>query len=434
MQQSIKAAALEFKEKSKNKHITIVSHYDTDGITSAAIIIKTLTKLKKAFSVKIVKHLEQEILDGIRNDFVIFLDLGASFLRRFSRLNKKIFILDHHETLQDVPENVTIVNPGLYNEEEISASSLTYLFCRELIGPNKDLANLAIIGMVGDMLDKEVSRLNNEIIKDAEIKIKRGLLLYPATRPLNKAVELGSGLYIPGVTGNSKGVFDLLSDAGLTKENGTFKSLIDLNEEETSRLVTAIMLRKRDITNIIGNIYLVKFFNKLEDAREVSAMINACSRLENSDIALSFCLNNRKARDKVESIYAKYKQHIIQGLNYVEKNKIEGRGYVIINAKNMIKDTIIGTISSIIASSKIYPDGTLIIGLAYDNEKIKVSARVCGREGRNVREILEQATRGLPKTECGGHPSAAGCLIGINFEKDFLSNLIRTLDLEVVKI
>jgi len=434
MQQSIRAAALEFKEKSKNRHITIVSHYDTDGITSAAIMIKALTKLRKGFSVKIVKHLEQEILDEIRNDFVIFLDLGASFLERFSQLNKKIFILDHHETLQDIPENVTIINPRLHSEEEISASSLTYLFCRELIGPNKDLANLAIIGMVGDMLDKEVSKLNNEIMKDAEIKIKRGLLLYPATRPLNKALELGSGLYIPGVTGNSKGVFDLLSDAGLTKENGAFKSLIDLNEEETSRLVTAIMLRKKDATNIIGNIYLVKFFNKLEDARELSAMINACSRLENSDIALSFCLNNRKARDKAESIYARYKQHIIQGLSYVERNKIEGQGYVIINAKNMIKDTIIGTISSILASSRIYPDGTLIIGLAYDNEKIKVSARVCGREGRNAREVLEQATRGLPKAECGGHPSAAGCLISIDSEKDFLSNLTRALDLEIVKI
>lgn len=434
MQQSIKAAASEFLEKSRGKHITVVSHYDTDGITSAAIMVKALTKLKKRFSVKIVKHLEQETLDEIRNDFVIFLDLGASFLERFSELNKKIFILDHHETHQEVPENVTIINPRLHGEDEISASSLTYLFCREMIGPNKDLANLALIGMVGDMLDKEVSKLNNEIMKDAEVKIKKGPLIYPATRPLNKALEFGSGLYIPNVTGNSRGVFDLLSDAGITRENGAFKSLMDLNEDETSKLVTAIMLRKKDAMNLIGNIYLVKFFNKLEDARELSAMINACSRLENTDIALSFCLNNRKARDKVESIYARYKQHIIQGLNYIEENKIEGQGYVLINARNMIKDTIIGTVSSILASSQVYPSGTIIIGLAYDNDKIKVSARVCGREGRNAREVLEHATRGLPKAECGGHPAAAGCLINKDSEKVFLSNLTKTLDLEVVKI
>jgi len=434
MQQYIKTASLKFLESSKNKHVTIISHYDTDGITSAAIMTRALARLKKRFSVKIVKHLEPELLKELNGDLILFLDLGSSFLERLSHLNKEIIVIDHHEIPSKIPENLTVVNPRIYGEEEISAAGLTYLFCKELDEKNKDLANLAVIGMVGDMLGREIGKLNNDILKDAEIKVKKGLLIYPATRPIHKTLEFSSGFYIPGVTGNSRGVFELLNDAGIKKENGAFKSIIDLNDEEMTRLITAVLLRKQDTVDLVGNIYLVKIFNKLEDARELSAMINACSRLGNSETALALCLNNKDAREKAEGIYAKYKQHIIQALKYVEENKIEGKGYVIINAKNIIKDTIIGTISSIIASSHLYSNGTVIVGLAYDNDKIKVSARVCGREGRNVREMLESATKEIPEAECGGHPMAAGCLINKAVEQEFINKVVKALEIEVIKV
>lgn len=434
MQQKIKAAVSKFLDIIKDKSISVISHYDTDGITSAAIMSKCLRRLKKRFSVKIVKNLENSVLEEMKNEVIIVLDLGSTFLERLSKLGKEIFVIDHHEVTSEVPDNITVINPRLKDGDEISAAGLTYLFCKEIDAHNRDLANLAVIGMVGDMLDKEVGKLNNKILEDAEVTIKKGLLLYPATRPLHKALEFSSGLYIPGVTGNAKAVFELLMEAGIKKENGVFKSLIELTDDEMSRLVTAILLRKDDGQNIIGNIYLVKFFNRLEDTRELSAMINACSRLGYSDTALAFCLNNSNSKKEAEGIYAKYKQHLVQALSYAENNKIEGKGYIIINAKNVIKDTIIGTVTSIISSSKVYPGGTIVIGLAYDKDRIKVSARVSGREGRNVREVLESVTRELSETECGGHPLAAGCLIKKSEEKDFINKLVKTLDLEIVKI
>jgi len=433
MQQEIKAAALNFLEKIKNKSISIISHFDTDGITAAAIMSKTLTRLRKRFSVKIIKQIEPHVFKEIKNDVILFLDLGSSSLDKISKLGKTVFVIDHHEITEDVPENITLINPRLHGPEEVSGAGLTYLFCREL-GQNKDLASLAVVGMVGDMLDREVSKLNNEILKDTEVVVKKGLMLYPATRPINKALEYGSGLYIPGVTGNSRAVFELLNEAGIRKEGTVYKSLIDLTEEEMSKLITSVLLRKKDSSGVIGSIYLVKFFNKLEDARGLSAMINACSRLGHSEIALALCLNNKKAKERAEEIYARYKQQLITALGFVEENKCIGKGYVIVNAKDRIKDTIIGTVMSIISSSQVYERGTVLVGLAYDQDKIKISARVCGREGRNVREVLESATKDIPETECGGHPLAAGCLIKKDYEKNFMNQVVKTLDLEVVKI
>jgi len=288
--------------------------------------------------------------------------------------------------------------------------------------------------MIGDMQDREISKLNNKILSDAEILIKKGPLLYPATRPIHKTLEFSSSIFIPGVTGNSKGVIDLLNEIGIKKENGSYKSLIELNQEEMSKLITAIILRtKKESEEIIGNIYLVKLFNRLEDSRELSAMINACSRLGNSDIALGLCLENTKARKKAEEIYADYKQHLVSALNFANNYKKEGKGYVLINAGDKIKDTLIGTVASILSMSKQYKDGTIIIAMSYDKDRIKVSARVAGRNGRNVREILENTIKETGG-ECGGHALAAGCIIAKDKEKEFINSLLKSLNLEVVKV
>jgi len=185
-------------------------------------------------------------------------------------------------------------------------------------------------------------------------------------------------------------------------------------------LTTAILLRNPKIKNkeLIGDIFLVKMFNKIEDARDLSAIINACSRSGKPELALQYCLEIPSSKKDAELTHIKYKQNIITGLNFVsETKKIEGKGFVIINAQDNVKDTMIGTIASIISNSSIYEEGTIVITMAYYNEKIKVSARTVGRNGRNLKELLESITN-FTGGEIGGHEHAAGCIISQEKEKD----------------
>ncbi|GBE19787.1 MAG TPA: DHH family phosphoesterase [Candidatus Pacearchaeota archaeon] len=434
----IKLVAEKFLEKSKDKEIYVISHFDTDGITSAAIMIKTLKKLDKKFSVKILKTLEEQfIYDLPKNKLILFLDLSSGSLDYIKKDTlEDVFIIDHHEIIQEVPENVNIINPELHEKQKISSSGLTYLFCKEIKSDIKELAKLAILGMIGDMLEKDINKLNNDIINDAEIKRKRGLLIYPSTRPLNRTLEFCSNPYIPGVTGNTKGVTELLREINLNPAGGKYKSLIELDKEEMERLITAIMLRnpKTKHREMIGDIFLLKFFNRLEDARELSAMINACSKLGDTGLAMQLCMEVPKAKKKAEAIHAKYKQFIISGLKFVsETEKIKGNGFVIINAKNNIKDTMVGTIASILSNSSMYDEGTTIITMAHYEDKIKISARNVGRNGRNVREILSKVIT-LVKGEVGGHRFAAGCTIKQDKEQEFIDTLKKNLEIELVKI
>jgi len=113
----------------------------------------------------------------------------------------------------------------------------------------------------------------------------------------------------------------------------------------------------------------------------------------------------------------------------------------VINAKDQIKDTIVGTIASILSNSSVYPRGTVIIAMAYYDDKVKVSARVSGRnqsnnvgkERKNVREILNSIIQEIGG-EVGGHEFAAGCIITKSKEKSFIEAIKKSFEVELVKI
>jgi single-stranded-DNA-specific exonuclease len=442
IEEKIKVFSEQFLKKIDNKKIHLVSHFDTDGITSAAIISKTLFRLNKQFSIKIIKQLDKEEISKFPKDSILLLtDLGSNSLDDIKDFDS--IIIDHHEiNNRTIPEKMMIFNSHLLDKkdyEDLCTAEICFLLAKSISEDNKDLSNLAILGMVGDTMEKDISKTRNLILNIADVKIKKGLLIYPSTRPIDKALEFSSRPFIPGVTGDAKGTYELLKEAGIEKQSKNFKALIDLDENEMKKIVTAVALRlpAGERTEYIGNLYLLKFFNKIEDARELSAIINACSRMDKSEVGLLLCLGNSEARKKGERLYIKYRQHIISGLRFIDKNKkITGEEYVIINAKDSIKDTIIGTIASILSFSSIYKEGTIIVAMAYNNDKIKVSTRMCGRgekKRRNLRELLESVIS-LIGGESGGHKYAAGCVIDKKDEEKFIELMKKKLEFELIKV
>ncbi len=428
-----------FLEQIKDKEIQVVSHFDTDGITSATIMLQTLKKIDKKFSLKILKALNKEEIEKLNPEKItLFLDLASGSLQDIKNSSlSNVFIIDHHLLSGEIPEGIEIINPELFQKQKISGSGLTYLFCKE-INPSekKEMAKLAVLGMIGDQMDKELGKVNHGILEDSEMVKKRGLILYPSTRPLNIALEYSSDPFIPGVTGNPEGAKEFLREIGIKVENKKYPSLIDLTEDQMERLVTGVMLRQPEEgdKSFLGDLFLIKMFGKLEDAREISAKINACSRAGRSDVAVRFCMEDTLAKKQAESIHIKYKQQLLSGIKYAQDSeKITGKGFSILNAKERIKDTMIGTVTSILSNSSLYERGTILIGMSYDNERIKVSARVVGREGRNLKELLS-AVMNKFDGDVGGHRFAAGCSISKQDEESFIDELKKHLELEVVRI
>jgi RecJ-like exonuclease len=437
MLKAIEKFSQEFLSVCKNKPIRIITHYDTDGITSAAILAKTFRRMDLKFSLRIVKGLDpivlKEELAKNENETLFFSDLASGSLDYFKDLKNTIFVIDHHEINKEgLNEKIKILNPHLFGEEELCAAALCYLFAKSLSEKNKELSKLALIGMVGDR-HETLSKNYHQILSDCpELNIKKGLLIFSATRPIKRALEYSTSLYIPGVTGSSLGTFELLRELSIQPE----RTLEELNPEEMSRLITSVLLKRtgqKDSDNILGNIYILKFHNRKEDVRELSVLINACSRLGYQDIAFLFCMEYPSSYSQAQDIYIKYRREIVSALKNADAlEKIKGQGFVILNAKDSIKDTIIGTITSILSSSPIYEEGTILIGMAYHENKIKVSARIVGK-GRNLKELLQTSVSQI-KAEVGGHNQAAGCLIDRQDENTFIETLKKNLEIEVLRV
>lgn len=456
---AIKKAVNEFKcvlGGDENPSVRIITHYDTDGITSGAIIARALQRADCIFHLSIVKQLEKKVIDGLISEFsgvnngiLLFLDLSGDF-SLVKNINAKIFFLDHHEIDKSIDfGDMNVVNPflGETEKDEISGSGLAYLFAKELNAQNRDLSSLAIIGMVGDVLGNDLSKINNTILQDSDVEVRKGLSIFSSTKPLNKALEFSSDLFIPGVTGDSEGSIQFLRETGINFDGS--KNILNLTQEELSKLVTAIILRKMNhnarlnnadngnigdsAESILGNIYTLKFFSRTEDVRELSTLINSCGRFGYGDVALAYCLGSLKAKNVVEEVYNNRKKKIIEGLNYIRnlKGEANGKNYSIYNCKNMIDDSIIGTLISILAFSFLHPAGNVLIGMAYrDDGKIKVSARISKSLEKNFKPTLnlKDMIASVCKNsgidgESGGHANAAGCLVPASHEETFINAL-----------
>ena len=432
------------------KPIKIISHIDTDGITSASILVKTLQKLDKNFSLSFVKQLSQKILSQLKQEnysIYIFLDLGSANIQEINDnlKEKQIFILDHH-LFQNIENDFIHINPhlfGINNELEISGSGIVYFLSKTINLENKNLSHLAIIGAIGDMQERKgFLGLNNEILQDSidsnKIEVSTGLRMFGSyTRPLYKLLQYSTDPYIPGITGNEESTLKFLENLKINKE----KKLFELDEEETKSLVTAIILQRlgseSSPEDVLGKIYLLKDEPEdslIKDCREFSTLLNSCGRLNKPSLGVGACLNDLNIKQKALLLLNDYKKELINSLNWFYQNRnsssiIEKENLVIINAEDNIRDTIIGTITSIISKSNLYKEGTILISLAHTlEEDTKISVRSVGKNNINLKEILSKITEKL-NCKAGGHVNAAGSIIPQEKEQEFI-NLAQQILLE----
>lgn len=445
----ISLAAERFKQLDKKETIRLISHYDADGIASASILVKVMNYENRKYSISVVQQLNKKILNELRNEeykIYMFSDLGSGqydLIKDFLK-DRKIFILDHHElkSKKIKNENIIQVNPHLFGIDggtEISGAGVAYLFARELDKKMEDFAHIAIVGTMGDVQEYNgFKKLNDEIlqtaIKRGKIKVERGPRFFGMqTKPLYKILEYCTDPYIPDVTGSESGAIQFLNQLGINPKTPTgWKKIMDLTEEEMKKLIAGMILKRigqEKPEDVLTNIYILtkeKEGSQLREAREFATLLNACGRMEKASLGIGTCLGDEKMKRRAIRHIADYKKELINAIKWYEENKrsndiISEQGFIIINAKDNVLGTIIGTLASILSKSTDIKEGTYIMSMAQllDNTT-KISLRKAGRKGGNLRIICEKISEKLDYVEYGGHKNAAGCLIPTEKEKEFI--------------
>jgi RecJ-like exonuclease len=444
--QEIDKVAKILKPIIREKKVKIVSHIDSDGLTSASIIIKMLLREGVNFELRVVKQLlEAEIkeLQIRESDFLILTDLGSGQLGLLvEALNRtQVLVLDHHQPERLRHLNLFHLNPLLFGEEEISSSMICYLLAKAVNIKNTDLIDLAIVGAVGDEQDErwEFRGAAKKILREGELlgrlSVLKGLRLYGrSSRPIHKALEYSFDPLIPGISGSESGAVQFLSELGIAiKEGERWRKLKDLTLEEQRKLASAIILERLrskhpEAEDIFGDVYiLLGRPEEIQDAREFSTLINACGRTGNHDIGLRLCLGDPSAIDASWYVLDRYRKLIGDSIDWARERFIIAKHGVYLFGARRIPDTLIGTILSIALNSNLVDDRPIFGFAETENGKTKVSARTSRNLKRiNLRDIITQAAKEMG-AQGGGHQFAAGALIESGKEREFMELLEQIL-------
>jgi len=178
-----------------------------------------------------------------------------------------------------------------------------------------------------------------------------------------------------------------------------------------------------------------------KDVKEFSTLLNACGRLDKASLGIGACLGDKIIKKKAISLMKDYKKEIVNSLKWYDENKssnfvTKGKGFSIINAKDRIRATIIGTLASILSKSN-KTDDKFIMSLAQNIDgTTKVSLRMSGNnDGFDLKQIMIDIVKDIKGCESGGHANAAGALIPTDKENEFIEKakiVLEKLALEEV--
>ena len=214
-----------------------------------------------------------------------------------------------------------------------------------------------------------------------------------------------------------------------------------LDDEDMKKLVTGIIMKRLNEAkpdDVLGNIYILT--NEQEesptrDAKEFATLLNACGRLGRASYGIGACLGDKKIKQQAIRSLSDYKKEIVNSLNWYNENKFSddifwGNGFVIINAKDKVMSTMIGTLASILSKSNLMANNTFILSMAQSqdgNTKVSLRTTKNGNDLLDLRKIIEEITNGIGNAESGGHQNAAGAVIPTDKEQVFIETAKEVL-------
>ena len=440
----------------KQDEILIVSHVDADGLASAGIICGALDRIEKGYEVKIVKQLDPSVfLDISSTEAVIFTDLGSGSLDLIDDLGPLCVIADHHQPAGR-SDTALHLNPHLFGfngATDLSGSGATYLIARAL-GENADLADLAVVGAVGDLQHVREGRLrgvNRLILDEAEkhavVAAEKDLQAFGRqTRPIHKLLEYASNPYIPGITGNSDQILGFLTSLNIElKEGGKWKKWIDLSSIERRTIISALIQRclaqgmpPEIIQNLVGEVYTLLKEERgtaLRDASEYATLLNATARYGFEKIGVAVCMGDREGSyRKANELLLVHRENLARGLNYVKQSGVTTLSNLqYFHAGDNILETIVGIVAGMCKNLDGVNRHLPIVGLANSEEGVKVSARgtqTLVQRRLNLARAMSEAANSVGGVG-GGHDIAAGATIPEGTETEFLKHLNQLVGLQL---
>jgi RecJ-like exonuclease len=449
----------------KEAPIRIITHIDADGLCAGGLIARALKRLRVPFHLSPVKFLSKDLISEIMSEkygLFVYLDLGAGYLNEIQGTlgseDKKVLILDHHPPVKtQKDDSFLLLNPfehGINGSYEISGAGIAYLVYRHLVGGDDEGIVMAITGALGDQQVGEdgFAGINSMLVELGKklgfIEVKRDLRLFGGPDyPLVPALQRTYDLVLLGLFQEAKEAVNLLERLNIPLKVGDRAiRLSDLTTEQKRELFNEIVkqiVSKGEsglsaLTNLFGDVYLAISEPVGSPTRELngfSTLLNACGRMGKPDlgIALAMGLRGGILESALQTLtdyritLAKVLSQIMEGSSGIARRE---EGVLFLLGGDEIKDTMIGTITSIISKSRFSKEYFMVVGLTKSEAVVKVSARLTDagvRAGINLDDLMRKSCVRVGGIG-GGHKHAAGGYIPEGEEERFITVVLNCLN------
>jgi RecJ-like exonuclease len=414
----------------KSTKVRIISHYDADGITSAAIISKAIHRAGFNFHTTLMRNPFDKGLKRVSeedNELIIFLDMGSGQIETIEKMGCKTIIIDHHRYLKEKTiDDILQINSnlcGINGNYEACGATLSYTVAKALDSKNIDLSPLAITGVIGDKQFIGKIRGFNKIVLEEAITInllkeKIDIKLYGGT--LYFALYYTIDPYYSGLSGNEEGIKELFKPLKIKND----MKIEDLSKNQKNRLQSFLMLKlirkgceKNILDTIIRPRYKSDIFNC--ELERLADLLDSCGKGGNRSLGLSLCLDDKKAFNEAVILEKVYKQKILDELLMLENDGIkEKNNYRFFYSK----DSSLGGVVGGIASNFILDKGKPLLSLVKKEDELHVSCRgnqYLVSKGLDLGLAMNKISKKMGG-HGGGHSIAAGATISSEKEEEFL--------------
>lgn len=452
-----KASRLLSRLAKERRRILVVTHIDADGLCSGSIAFQALIRLGANASVRAIPDLDMKAIDALKEDnfdFYLFTDLGSGLIDHLSSaLGSNYLIVDHHQLQREFYEHPNVINAWSFGYDggtDVSSSTMAYVLALDIDEANKDLSPMALVGALGDRQDRGPGRAVNGLNRRAmDDGLEKGLIAVSKdflfhgreTRPIHEAIALTYTPYLNGLSGAKDACLAALSNSGFVlKEHGRWRTLAELSDEEKQKLLevlTSFVAAEEGgsavISEVIGEVYSLPqedSLTPLHDAREFATLINACGRMDATDVGVALCLGDRdNALSEALRLSGEYRIKINKALQVLEVagDHVSIHGDVaVVEGDEFIEERMAGSISSLLASSDRYKDKMVLVSARSGETELKYSTRLGDSFPRDVNlgVIMKDAAEPVGGVG-GGHSRAAGAKIQVSKRDEFTKAVLR---------
>jgi len=448
----VKAAA---EQIAAAPEITIISHIDADGIACEAILSQAISRQEIPVRSVFVRQLEPLTMPQVPSDksLKIFSDLGAgqqNLMEARGLSDNEVIIVDHHVS-QACERQYTQVNCLPYGYTRMSAAGVSYLIAKEMDNINIDLAKLAVVGNVGDMMAREKCGLvgpAREIIVEDGVRYgnvevrKRDLNCYgTATRPVYLSLAYNDDPFVKGISNNPEGARHFLKRLGIRQQTPDGRWLVweELETEDKRAIITALARQLIANGESVDRLHAETYGfpdeiprTPLRNAPEYATVLNACGRWAKPAVGGAILRGDRgTAYREAEHMLNNHRAILRDLLQFIiETGVTEIENLQYLHVGDRYPDTIVG-IGAGMALSKLNSKKPILVmcTVPEDPNLTKVSMRTTERvveKGIDLQQAISDASAEYGGGG-GGHKIAAGAYVPKSAEQEFVTRVNKIL-------